>query len=87
MWTEWVRNVRELDWQTYPRLIAFAETGWTLIEQKNFINFKKCLEIILKRLDILGICYAQKGEYEPHFIKKTFGFFTMLKEPKRRSLY
>jgi len=29
LWTEWVRNIRELDWQTFPRLIAIAETGWT----------------------------------------------------------
>lgn len=87
MWTEWVRNVNELDWQTFPRLIAFAETGWTLKEQKNFKNFKKRLGIILKRLDMLGVSYAQKDEYEPHLIKKIFRFFTMLKEPKRRSLY
>ena len=87
MWTEWVRNVNELDWQTFPRLIALAETGWTLREQKNFENFKKCLEIILKRLDMFGVCYAQKDEYEPHLFKKIFGFFSILKEPKRRSLY
>ncbi|NVM17442.1 MAG: beta-N-acetylhexosaminidase [Candidatus Lokiarchaeota archaeon] len=86
LWTEWVRNVRELDWQTFPRLIAIAESNWTPKEQKNFESFRTRLEYILKRLDILGVYYAQKQEYQPAFIKRIFGFLTIFKEPKRTSL-
>ncbi len=85
MWTEWVRNVRELEWQTFPRLIAYAETGWTPSEQKIFKPFRDRLEYLLKRLDILGVHSAQKEEYQPNFFKRLFGFFTIFKEPKRIS--
>ncbi len=87
MWTEWVRNVKELDWQTFPRLIAIAESNWTPKEQKNYKNFTKRLEFLLKRLDIFGVHYAQKREYQPFFIKRIFGILTIFKEPKRKSLY
>jgi hexosaminidase len=87
MWTEWVRNIRELDWQTFPRLIAYAETGWTPSRQKNFKSFKNRLENLLNRLDIFGVYYAKKEEYQPHFLRRIFGFFTILREPKRISLH
>ncbi|HUW89773.1 MAG TPA: beta-N-acetylhexosaminidase [Candidatus Nanopelagicaceae bacterium] len=87
MWTEWVRNIRELDWQTFPRLIAFAETGWTPIEQKNFKSFKFRLENLLNRLNLLGVNYAKKEEYQSNFLGRALGFSTLLREPKRRSLY
>ncbi len=87
LWTEWVRNVRELDWQTFPRLIAIAESNWTPKGQKSYSNFRHHLEYLLKRLDILGVFYAQKEEYQPTFIKRLFGFLTIFKEPKRNSLH
>ena len=87
MWTEWVRNVRELDWQTFPRLIAIAESNWTPKKQKSFKSFKSRLEYILNRLDIMGVHHAQKEEYQPAYIKRIFGLLTMLKEPKRNSLH
>ena len=87
LWTEWVRNVKELDWQTFPRLIAIAETNWTPKENKNFKSFKKRLEYLLKRLDTYGVHYAKKSEYQPSFIRRLFGFLTIFHEPKRSSLY
>lgn len=86
LWTEWVRNVRELDWQTFPRLIAIAESNWAPREQKSFRSFRIRLEDLLNRLDILGVHYAPKQEYQPAFIKRIFGFFTIFKEPKRTFL-
>ena len=87
LWTEWVRNVRELDWQTFPRLIAIAESNWTPKEQKNFKSFRTRLEYHLNRLDIMGVHHAQKEEYQPAFIKRLFGLLTIFKEPKRDSLH
>ena len=86
MWTEWVRNIRELDWQTFPRLIAFAETGWIPKEQRSFKSFQTRLEYLHTRLDMLGVYHAQKQEYQPNFFKRLIGFFTIFKEPKRSSL-
>ncbi len=38
-------------------------------------------------LDLLGIYYAKKEEYQPNFLRRLFGIFTLLREPKRNSLY
>jgi len=87
MWTEWVRNIHELDWQTFPRLLAYAETGWIPREQRNFKSFKNRLENLLIRLDLLGVYYAKKDEYQPNFLRRLLGFFTIFREPKRSSLH
>ncbi|MHA1490086.1 MAG: beta-N-acetylhexosaminidase [Promethearchaeota archaeon] len=62
LWSEHVPNVKRLDWQIFPRLIAIAETGWTPKKRKNFNSFQKRLEIFLKRLDFHDINYAKKEE-------------------------
>ncbi len=62
LWTERIPNEKRLYWQAFPRLTAFAETGWTLKKSKNYKIFKKKLEIFLKRLDILEIDYATLEE-------------------------
>ena len=87
MWTEWVRNVHELEWQTFPRLLAYAETGWTPREQKKFKSFSVRLDNLLIRLNLLGVSYAKKDEYQPNFLRRLFGFLTIFREPKRSSLH
>lgn len=62
LWSEHVPNVKRLDWQIFPRLIAIAETGWTPKKRKDFNSFQKRLEIYLKRLDFHNINYAKKEE-------------------------
>ncbi len=84
LWTEWVRNIGELEWQTFPRLVAVAENGWTLKNEKNYRAFKNRLEILLKRLDLLEVNYADKEIIDPGFFKRLFGFYTMFKEPNRK---
>jgi hexosaminidase len=64
LWTEWVRDRDRLDYQTYPRLTAFAETGWTPKGKKNFKDFRCRLEIFLKRLDRFEVRYAPLNKVE-----------------------
>jgi hexosaminidase len=64
LWTEMVRNEDKLEWQTFPRLIAIAETGWSPKNKKNFKSFQKRLEKFNKWLDLLKVNYAKKEEYE-----------------------
>jgi hexosaminidase len=70
MWTEWVPNSRRLEWQLFPRLIAVAETGWTLKSLKDYADFHDRLGIYLKRLDILGVNYAKLNTVNPKKIKR-----------------
>ena len=62
LWTERIPNEQRLYWQAFPRLTAFAETGWTPKESKNYKMFKKKMEFFMKRLDILGVNYATLEE-------------------------
>ena len=77
LWTEWVPDRARLDYQTYPRLIAMAETAWTPKERKNLENFRARLPGFLRRLERLGVRYAPMREVEPAWIKRLFGVFTL----------
>ncbi len=82
IWSEFIPNLKRLEWQTFPRLIAFAETGWTPKNNKSFNLFLSRLTSFLKRMDIIGVNYAHPYEVKPHFLKRLFGVFTLLKEGK-----
>ena len=63
LWTEMVKNDYKLEWQTFPRLIAISETGWSPKNKKNFKSFQKRLEKFNQWLDLLEVNYAKKEEY------------------------
>ena len=77
LWSEWVQDRARLDYQTYPRLTAMAETGWTAKDQKDFPEFLCRLEKHLRRLERLGVRYAPLNEAEPSKIRRLFGIFTI----------
>lgn len=83
LWSEWVPNRARLDYQTYPRLTAMAETGWTPKDRKNFKDFRCRLEKFLGRLDRFGVRYAPLREAEPPEIRQWFGLFTLLQTQTR----
>lgn len=82
MWGEYIPNIKRLEWQTFPRLIAFAEIGWTPKLKKNFDSFKERLNIFLKRFDIIGINYANLREVKGNVLKRLFKVFTLVTEEK-----
>lgn len=59
IWTEYMPTAPYVEYMTYPRLIAVAETGWTPRDGKNIDDFKKRLEIHKKRLDYLKVNYFE----------------------------
>jgi hexosaminidase len=77
LWTEWVPNRARLDYQTYPRLTALAETGWTPKDRKDLPDFRRRLGKFLERLARLGVRYAPLQEVEPSKLKQGFGIFTI----------
>jgi hexosaminidase len=62
VWTEYIGTRDYLDYMTYPRMIAIAETGWTPDRLKDFDDFLARFEASGKRYDVMGINYF-KGEY------------------------
>lgn len=63
MWTAISQNVKDMNVQNFPRLIALAENGWTAKQNKDFTNFEKRLKKNYARLDELKIDYYRKGRY------------------------
>ena len=63
-WTELIKTQEKLEWQLFPRLFATAEIGWTQKINKDYQDFEKRLEILLKDFEKKGINYASKEEYD-----------------------
>ena len=57
MWTERVADEKRLDFMTFPRLAAVAESAWTPAKKKDCSLFMQKLPKFLKLLDRLGIYY------------------------------
>ena len=60
VWTEWIADVEKLHRHVFPRIAAYAETGWTRKEDKNFQDFRRRLTGYEKILDALGIRHGEK---------------------------
>lgn len=58
LWTEYVDSEERLFWQTFPRLSAVSETGWTEAGLKSFDDFLTRFWQLQKRLDVLGVGYT-----------------------------
>jgi len=82
MWGEYTPNIKRLEWQTFPRLIAFAEIGWTPKDKRDFDSFRDRLNHFLKKLDTIGINYANSKEVKANFFKRLFKVFTLVTEEK-----
>ncbi|MFX1378749.1 MAG: beta-N-acetylhexosaminidase [Promethearchaeota archaeon] len=82
MWGEYTPNNNRIEWQTFPRLMAFAEIGWTLKKKKNYSHFYERLFELIKRLEYIGINYAKLHEVKGSFFKRLFKWFTLLTEEK-----
>lgn len=78
MWTEWVPDTGRLYWQTFPRLMALAEVGWTEIENKDYEGFKKRLPAVIEDLERFGIKSAPLEETEPGILKRIFNAWKVI---------
>ncbi len=82
MWGEFTPNLKRIEWQTFPRLIALAEVSWTVKAKKNFARFQEKLKIFLAHFTRMNINYAKEDEIQPSSLKKMFSIFTLAKEGK-----
>ncbi len=82
MWGEFTPNLKRVEWQTFPRLIAFAEVSWTPKDKKNFIWFQDKLRSFNKRLDFKNVNYAKEDEIKPGPVKRMFSVLTLVKVGK-----
>lgn len=66
LWVERVHNTKRLDFMTYPRLCALAESGWTLPENKNYEGFIRRMEHAYRDFDRKGIYYFDARQPSAH---------------------
>jgi len=83
LWTEWVPNKARLDYQTYPRLSAYAETGWTPAALKDYADFRRRLVYFLERLEIMGVAYAPEADWDPPWYRRLLGPLTIAQAQTR----
>jgi hexosaminidase len=62
IWTERVPSWQRLDFQVFPRALAYAETGWTPKDQRSYPDFLERLRAALPRLDAMCVYYAPLDE-------------------------
>ena len=58
MWGEWIPTVEKMERQIYPRIAAYAEVGWTPLDQKEYRGFVTRMKTQLTRWDLEGVGYA-----------------------------
>jgi len=69
LWTEQVFNFRQVDYMTWPRGFAIAESVWSPADKKNWNSFYPRVEKQFPRLDEQDIKYAP-SMYDPSFEAK-----------------
>lgn len=55
IWVEYMQNDERRDYQTFPRAIALAETGWTWNHKKDWKNFCQRMVEDFERMDIMNV--------------------------------
>ena len=60
MWSEWTPTNTDVEKQVFPRIAAYAEVGWTPLENKDYDSFKIALKKMQKHWSSLGINYFKE---------------------------
>lgn len=64
VWTEVMEDQSRVDYQTFPRLAAFAEVVWSRLpqpEERDYADFEARMTAHYRRLDALGVDYRPPG--------------------------
>lgn len=70
MWTEYVPNMKRLEFLTFPRLGAMAENAWAEKGYPTFSTFMHKADDYYKLLDVYGVNYAPLKKACPSFVYK-----------------
>jgi len=70
LWSEQLLNFRNVQYMTWPRGMAVAETSWSPKEKKNWNAFSKKVEAHFEKLEAANVKYA-KSVYDPMVTTKS----------------
>jgi hexosaminidase len=57
LWTEYIPNLRQVEYMMFPRIDALAEVDWSPKDARDWNDFKARAALNEKRLDALGVNY------------------------------
>lgn len=55
VWTEYMPNIKHVEYMLFPRLCALAEVDWTSRAGRDYADFVKRLDVHCRRLDEFGL--------------------------------
>lgn len=58
IWTEYLKDARQVEYMAFPRILAMSEVNWSAPKQKDYPAFVKGVEHFHARMDALSINYA-----------------------------
>ncbi|HXS69038.1 MAG TPA: beta-N-acetylhexosaminidase [Candidatus Polarisedimenticolia bacterium] len=64
LWTEYVPNLRQVEYMMFPRLGALSEVDWSPKETRNWQDFRARAALNEKRLDLMGVNYRPLAKPE-----------------------
>ncbi|MGW0616484.1 beta-N-acetylhexosaminidase [Streptomyces sp. NPDC002765] len=68
VWTEVMEDHARVDYQTFPRLAAFAEVAWSRLPapgERDYAGFEERMAVHYRRLDALGVGYRPPSGPRP----------------------
>ena len=61
LWTEYVPTIKHAEYMTFPRMAALAETFWSPKAGRNWDNFSRRIQLVMKHYDQMGLNYAKSA--------------------------
>jgi len=65
LWTEYMPNMRRVEYQLFPRACAHSEVAWSWPEGRSWAEFQPRLAGHLRRLDALGVNFRPESGPRP----------------------
>ncbi len=59
LWTEYIQDMKKVEYMAFPRIAAFAEVAWTPPDLKNYENFRLRLEGVMEHYDAGKVNYPK----------------------------
>ena len=61
LWTEYVPTIKHAQYMAFPRIAALAEALWTKKDARNWDDFSRRIQLLMKRYDQKGINYSKSA--------------------------
>jgi hexosaminidase len=62
LWSETLNTIDDIEFMAFPRIIGYAEIGWTPQARRNWYEYKIRLATQGPRLEVLGINFYKSPE-------------------------